>query len=157
MKIGIFYYSRTGKNRNLVNLINKKSNFEVEEIIDKKNRNGVIGFILSGYDAFKKWLTEINDLKLNPSDFDHTIIVTPVWAGNITPAIRTFLVKYKESIKNYSVISVSAFGEKNSKIIVDFEEILNKKPRLTLFLSEKDLKKEDFNGKVDNFLANIQK
>lgn len=157
MKIGIFYYSKTGKNKELANILSKKSNSEMEEIVDKKNRNGILGFLRSGFDAFTKKLTEINNLKLDPSNFDHIIIGTPVWAGNITPAIRTFLIKYKESIKNYSVISVSAFGEKNLKIVNDLEKILNKKPNLTLFLSEKDLKKGDINSKIENFVEGLIK
>ncbi|MGC8943084.1 MAG: flavodoxin family protein [Caldisericia bacterium] len=157
MKTGIFYYSKTGKNKKLVEMLNRNGDFEVEEIIDNKNRNGVVGFMKSGFEAITKRLTKIENLKLNPDNFEHIIIGTPVWAGNLTPAIRTFLVRFKDSIKSYSVISTSGFGEKNKKILSDFEKILQKKPKATLFISENELGKEDLNDKIDSFLKVIMK
>lgn len=98
MKSVIFYYSKTGKNKKLVEMLNRNGDFEVEEIIDNKNRNGVIGFMRSGFEAITKRLTKIENLKLNPDNFEHIIIGTPVWAGNLTPAIRTFLVRDRKSV-----------------------------------------------------------
>jgi hypothetical protein len=155
MRKGIFYYSKTGKNKILVDMLNQKGNFEIEEIIDKKNRKGIIGFVKSGFDAITKKLTEIENIKLNPDVFDHIIIGTPIWAGNITPAIRTFLKKFNGSIKNYSVISVSGFGEKNLKVINDFVKILGSKPKSVLFVSENELKEKIIEEKINKFLSEI--
>lgn len=155
MKKGIFYYSKTGKNKILVNMLNQKGNFEIEEIIDEKDRNGIIGFLKSGFDAITKKLTKIENIKLNPDEFDHIIIGTPIWAGNMTPAIRTFLTKFNGSIKSYSVISVSGFGEKNFKVINDFVKILGSKPKSFLFVSENELKGKTIEDKINKFLSEI--
>lgn len=157
MKGIIVYYSKTGNNKKLGEILKEKLNFTSEEIIDKKRREGILGFIVSGYDALFKRLTQIENLKQDIENFEHIIIGTPVWAGNITPAIRTFLVENKDKIKNYSVFSVSVYGEKNIKILNDFENIIGFKPKVFMFIKDDDLKNNKFEDKVNKFIENILK
>lgn len=157
MKGIVVYYSKTGNNRKIGEVLKEKLNFASEEIIDKKRREGIFGFIISGYDALFKRLTQIENLKQDIENFDHIIIGTPVWAGNITPAIRTFLVNYKDKIKNYSVFSVSGFGEKNIKILDDFENIVGFKPKVFMFIKDDELKNNQFEDKINKFIENILK
>lgn len=157
MKGIVVYYSKTGNNRKIGEVLKEKLNFASEEIIDKKRREGIFGFIISGYDALFKRLTQIENLKQDIENFEHIIIGTPVWAGNITPATRTFLVNYKNKIKNYSVFSVSVFGEKNIKILDDFENIVGFKPKVFMFIKDDDLKNNQFEDKINKFIENILK
>ncbi len=157
MKGIVVYYSKTGNNRKIGDVLKEKLNFASEEIIDKKRREGIFGFIISGYDALFKRLTQIENLKQDIENFEHIIIGTPIWAGNITPAIRAFLVNYKDKIKNYSVFSVSVFGEKNIKILDDFENIVGFKPKVFMFIKDDDLKNNQFEDKINKFIENILK
>lgn len=157
MKGIVVYYSKTGNNKKLGEIIKEKLNFTSEEIIDKKRREGVFGFIISGYDALFKRLTQIEKLKQDIENFEHIIIGTPIWAGNITPAIRTFLVENKDKIKNYSVYSVSGFGEKNIKILDEFEKIIGFKPKVFMFVKDDDLRNNQFEDKINKFIENVLK
>lgn len=153
----ILYYSKTGNNRKLGEILKEKLNFSVEEIIDKKRREGVLGFIVSGYDSLTKRLTQIEKIKSNIESFDHIIIGTPIWAGNITPAIRTFLVENKNKIKSYSIFSVSELGKKNSKILNDIEKIVGFKPKSYVFIKNVELKKNLVEEKINRFVENVLK
>ncbi len=153
----IVYYSKTGKNETLAKFLSEKLDFEIEKVVDKKRRSGVLGFILSGYEALTEKLTEIEKINKNLKDFDHILIGTPVWAGKITPAIRTFIVKYGKEISSYSIFSVSVFGEKNSKILYDFIKILGKEPKSTLFVKDKELDFLENSEKFISFVENIKK
>lgn len=157
MKGLIVYYSKTGKNETLAKILSEKTNYEIEKIIDKKRRSGVFGFILSGYEALTEKLTKIENLNKKISDYEHILVGTPVWAGKITPAIRTFIVKYGKEISSYSIFSVSGFGEKNSKILYDFIKILGKEPKSTLFVKDKDLEFLENSEKFISFVENIKK
>ncbi|MDI6860493.1 MAG: hypothetical protein QMD25_00545 [Caldisericia bacterium] len=157
MKGIILYYSRTGNNKKLAKILKEKLSFSLEEIIDRKRRDGIIGFIISGYDALTKKLTKIEKLNSNIENFEHIVIGTPIWAGNITPAIRTFLLENKDKIRSYSVYSVSEFGEKNLKILDDFEKIIGFKAKSYLFLKDSELEKNIFENKVNKFIDNILK
>lgn len=153
----ILYYSKTGNNKKLGEILKEKLNFSLEEIIDKKRRDGFFGFIISGYDAFTKRLTKIEDLNSKIDNFDHVVIGTPIWAGNITPAIRTLLIQNKDKIKSYSIYSVSAYGEKNSKIINDFVKIIGFEPKSYIFIKDIELKKNLIEDKINKFVEVILK
>ncbi len=156
MKCLIVYYSRTGKNRKIAELIKEKIGGDVEEIIDLKNRRGFIGWIRSGKDAFLSRDTNIRPSNNDPANYDLIIIGTPVWAGNLTPAVRKYLKDYHDKIKSYSLFSVSGFGEKNTKIINKVKDILKKEPLSTLFISERELKKELYKDKLNMFIETLK-
>src|SRR3989338_8550287 len=98
MKALIVYYSRTGTTKKVAEELADRLKADKEEIIDKKNRKGPIGYMIAGKDAMRKKLTKINELKKNPENYDLLVIGTPIWAFTMVPAIRTFLIK----IKNYN-------------------------------------------------------
>src|SRR3989338_9021577 len=93
MKALVAYYSRTGKTRFVAEEIEKNIKADIEEIIDKKNRGGILGYIIAGYDAFRGKLTEINEIKHNINRYNLVYIGFPVWGGKPVPAIRTYLLK----------------------------------------------------------------
>lgn len=156
MKKLIVYYSRTGKNRKIAEEIHKKIGGDIEEIIDLVNRKGFIGILRGGKDAFLKRKTKIKPPEKDPSGYDFLVIGTPVWAGNITPAIRTYLMENKEKIKKLFLFSVSGFGEKNRKISSVVESITGKKPVLNLFISEKEIGDKRYNEKIEKFIKELE-
>lgn len=155
MKTLVVFYSRTGNNKKIADLIKEKIGGDIEEIIDLKNRKGLIGWIRSGMDASLKRETKIKDIVNDPENYDMIIVGTPVWAGSITPALRTYLNRNKDKIKDYALFSVSGFGEKNRKISDVIKSILKKKPKAVLFISDKELKKKLYSNKLNDFIKNI--
>jgi flavodoxin len=93
MKSLVVYYSRTGKTKLVAEAIAAELGSDIEEIIDLKNRDGKIGWMGATRDASSEKETQIAPPKKVPSDYDLIIIGTPVWAFNLTPAIRTYLKK----------------------------------------------------------------
>ena len=51
MKVLVAFYSRTGSTKLVAEAIAQALNADVEEIKDKKDRNGIFGFLKSGYEA----------------------------------------------------------------------------------------------------------
>ena len=98
MKILIVYYSRTGTTKRMGEEIASMLEAETDEIIDHKNRKGKIAHFKATVDARREKLTDITVQK-SPYDYDAIIIGTPIWAGKMTPAVRTFLTKYQFSDK----------------------------------------------------------
>lgn len=98
MKILVAYYSRTGNTRKASQIIANTLNADVDEIMDKKSRKGILGFLRAGYDATRGNTTEITYTK-DPENYDIVIIGSPVWNGRVTPAVRTYLIRNKEKMK----------------------------------------------------------
>jgi len=146
----VIYYSRTGTTRNIVEELKKELNCDVEEVIDKANRSGIIGFLKSGYAAAKGKTTEVENLTINPSGYDVIILATPVWASHITPAIRTYLLKYKGCFNTLAYISTQS-GAGQNKIQRDIEGITGKSPISKLNLTKQEIVNGEYKEKIKEF------
>jgi flavodoxin len=86
----VVYYSRTGNNRTIAESIANRLSADIDEIIDKKNRQGRLNWLRAGRDSRAGKLTEIEYQK-NPQDYDTIIIGAPIWAWSPIPPLRTYL------------------------------------------------------------------
>lgn len=134
MKILVVFYSRTGNTRRVGEEIAKNLNADIDEIIDKKKRSGIIGWLRCVKDAFFKKLTEIENKK-RPEEYDIAIIGTPVWAGTIPPAIRTYLSQNKFNKTAF----FCTYGTDKSKTFNEMAK-LSTKPQAVLELKDKKIK-----------------
>ena len=108
MKTLVVYYSRSGKTKLAAKALATTLDADIEQITDMENRKGIIGFIKSGYQATKRIKVEISPAKKQPSEYDLVVICTPVWAGTMSSAIRTYLFTYRRKIKNVAYIITKA-------------------------------------------------
>ncbi|MGM0441996.1 MAG: flavodoxin family protein [Elusimicrobiota bacterium] len=119
----VIYYSRDGNTRRVSEFIGGYYDCPVLKIKDKKKRQGLWGFVVSGKDALFKKDTKI---ELSTPDFDkiNTIFLGgPVWVGRIPPALRTFLKKYNLSGK--SLVLFCTMGGKNpARFFEDIRELV---------------------------------
>jgi len=138
MKMLVAFYSRSGTTKRVAQEIVKALNADIDEVIDKKSRRGILGFLIAGYDATRGKTTEI-EFEKDPSDYDLVIIGTPVWNGRVTPAIRTYLLQNREKIK--SAVFFSTCAGRFGKCLEQMEELWGKKPLLKKVLVRKRLNK----------------
>ena len=110
MKTLVIYYTRTGNARFMAENIVAELGADIEEVVDLKNRQGVLAFMPAGRDAMRGKETEIAQTKRTPTDYDLIIIGQPVWAGNPTPAIRTYMNRNDLSGKKVALF----FSDSNS-------------------------------------------
>ncbi|MFP4403028.1 MAG: flavodoxin family protein [Candidatus Woesearchaeota archaeon] len=155
MKYLIIYYTRTNTTKKLAEYLAKNLDCEIEELIDFKNRDGGVGFISSGKDAVFKKQTKIKKLSKDLSKYNHIIIGTPVWVGNITPAIRTFLLENKDKIKSCSFFCTLK-GNDIAKTFIEMESLLDKKPVSTLTITTKEIANNNYKKKADSFCLNLK-
>jgi hypothetical protein len=90
MKYKVVFFTRTNNSKRIAEKISKKLSCEAVQITDNKNWNGIFGFIKAGYYSSTNKKVEIQILG-NLNSVDEYIVVTPLWAGGIAPATRTFL------------------------------------------------------------------
>jgi flavodoxin len=156
MKTLVTFYSRDGHTKKVAEKIAKFLKCDIDEIVDKKDRSRIIGWLISGKDASTKKLTEIENKK-DPSKYDLIIIGTPVWAFTMTPAIRTYLTKNKLKFKNNKIAFFCTFGGKESKSLSDMEK-LSKKPIMSLGLKDKDIEKNsvELNLQIKKFCEKLK-
>ncbi|MFA5796510.1 MAG: flavodoxin [Candidatus Woesearchaeota archaeon] len=157
MKTLVLYYSRTGLTKKVAGLLATKLSADIDEIIDGKNRKGAIGYFFAGKDATLKNITDIK-WKKNPAVYDLIIIGGPVWAWNITPAIRTYLLMHKDALQEKKLAFFATQGSSGAdgKFKV-MQEILEKEPLATMTINGKDFKNDRIEEKAGEFIAALQK
>ncbi len=158
MKTLTVFYSRTGNTKKIAQEAAKLVQGDIEEIIDEKNRNGLLGWLISGMDAILKKYTSIKQIKKNPSQYDMVIIGTPIWATNISTPIRTYIHNYKDDFKNVAFFCTSDGDRPKDtlKMFKDMENLCSKKPVALASFSERDVKANSFE-KINEFVEKIKK
>lgn len=151
----VVYYSRTGATRKVAACITKQLGADMEEIIDRKKRSGIWGFLTGGRDAMRRKETEISEIKKDPSKYDLVIAGSPMWAGNIAPATRTYLNKYKVDIKSLAFFATSG-GSNQEKIFEEVRNLFNKELISFMGICTKELKDNTvFDSKLSSFIKSI--
>lgn len=126
-KVLVVYYSRTGNTERAAKDVAAALHADLERLVDKKNRRGVWGFLGGGRDAMKQNKTEIEPLQKDPGAYGLVVLGTPVWAGNMTPAIRTYLGMNKGKMKQTAYI-ITAGSTRAEKIVPLCEEVAGNRP-----------------------------
>lgn len=63
----VVFYSRKGTTKKVAEAVSNHLECDLEEIIDKKKRKGILGYLRSGFDAKPKRLTAIEPLRKDPA------------------------------------------------------------------------------------------
>lgn len=172
MKTLIVYYSFTGNNEALMLKLQERLNCDAIRIQTVRKRNG--SSIL--WDIIFKRSPKLQAYNIPFSDYEHLVLVAPVWAGKIATPMQTFLKTEKKNILSYSFITLcgGAAGQKK-KIDEYLKSTLLSKPRAVEELWVNDLlrpeqkdtikfttahrvKEDDwhvFNAKLDDFVAMV--
>jgi flavodoxin len=103
MEHQVIFFSRKGTSLRVAEKIASLLNAEIIEITDNINWKGFWGFIKGGFYASINKKVKIS-LSKNLDEFKGLIVVTPLWAGKLVPAINTFLLD-KEKEKIYLVVT----------------------------------------------------
>ncbi|MFC1637569.1 flavodoxin family protein [Candidatus Margulisiibacteriota bacterium] len=151
----IVYYSRTGTNEKLALEAGERLMAQVEKLIDKNKREGFFSFLRCGFDAARKKLTKLAPLTNDPKDFELVVLATPLWAGSLPPAARTFLAEQRNKLNKLALISISGIGAGNKKVMADIEKTLAKKPAAALLLTRKEFADKSYQAKLKTFLSSL--
>jgi flavodoxin len=154
MKTLLVYYSRTGFTKQVAEAIKDKLDCDIEELVDQKDRSGAIGWVGAGRDAARKAKTQIDEPRYNPADYDLVIIGTPVWVGICAVAVRTYLERFKDELREVAVFTTQGSKERQ-RVFDDIKDLLNKNLKAEIYLPTKTVKQKDFQGQLDEFLKNL--
>jgi flavodoxin len=157
-KVLVVYYSRTGHTQLVARKLVNKFSADLEQLIDQKRRTGPIEFIAAGKDAIYSKTTVIDPLKHNPKDYDIILIGGPSWYGNVTPAVRTFIMQNDLVDKKIGLFGLCHLtGVEHA--IQEASDLISKgsnKKIATMPLREGELTEEILSKKIDAFYKAVQ-
>jgi flavodoxin len=151
----VVYYSRTGTTRGVAETLAQKLGADLEEVVDRKKRGGVLGFFGGGKDSFMKKEADIDEPRNDPGQYGLVVIGTPVWAGTMTPAIRTYITRKADALPEVAFfLTTNSSGTQGT--FRSMAELSGKDPKATLGLKHRDVKKDAVADAVDEFVAALQ-
>ena len=103
----VLYFSRTGNSKRIAEKIASMLNTEVIEIRDHMNWRGVIGYIRAGFYSTVDKKVSIT-LSRALDEQKPYIVVAPLWAGGIAPAVRAFFRVYPKENAHLIVTSLGS-------------------------------------------------
>ena len=148
-KILIVYYSRTGSTQKVCQELGKRLGCDLEEVVDQKNRKGIFGFVLGGFDALRNAHTKISTSGKDVEGYDLVILASPVWAGNVAPALRTYIEEHKHRIKKAAFICTSGSGDASGALSKLRQLTLT--PLAELSLKDSEIQKSLFTNSIEGF------
>lgn len=148
MNILVVYYSRSGNTKRVAEDLASILGADIESIEDRKAGRGVLGWVMMGNNGLFKKETVISPIKNNPGDYDLIIIGTPRYV-DMSPAVRTYVNKYKSEIRELACF-VTAGENKHNSIISSMRELYGKDIYADTGFVLKDFKNSDSYKKIMN-------
>jgi flavodoxin len=157
MKTLIVYYSKTGTTKILAEKLSHELKADIEELIDKKKRTGIFGWLSGGRDGMKKIATELAPMKKDPSKYDMVLIGGPLWGfKSVAPATRTFLLQNRDKIKKAAFFMTKG-NSACETAFDDLKEVFGKTAAGTLEIRQKEINSDAAVKRIKAFAALISK
>jgi flavodoxin len=145
MKPLIIYYSHTRNNQALALELQKRLQCDIEQITELKKRTG---FTILLDLAFNR-NPSIKNLNVSLEQYDHVVLIAPIWASKIASPLKSFLTLKGDSLKKYSFITVcSGVDGQEVKIKKQLIKLTGKEPAQVLELKIRDLLAPEQKGKI---------
>ena len=147
----VVLYSRTGTTKIVGTKISEMLHCDVEELVDRRRRTGLVGYLRSSLDATLRRRTRLAPTSFNPAEYDLVIIGTPVWNASVSAPVRTYLAE------NYGRMRRIAFfcthgGKWSERALAQMERICRKKPVTTLVLRTAEVSRGGIDAKIRTFV-----
>ena len=113
MRTLVIYYSNRGTTARIAKAIIKATNATERELIDSNSRTGK-GMMSLALSAMLGWSSKLKNPNYALDGFDAIVLLSPIWAGNPTPAMNSFLKKVNLKGKRVLLGLVGA-GDENLK------------------------------------------
>ncbi len=112
MKTAVVYYSLGGNVRYAAEKIAEALQAELVELVPEKAYpdKGFKMFFWGGKAATMKEKPKLLPYRFDAKDYDTVILCTPVWAGTMTPPLRTFLAENDLQGKQIAAVTSSGGG-----------------------------------------------
>ncbi|PKV50619.1 hypothetical protein ATE84_2682 [Aquimarina sp. MAR_2010_214] len=145
MKTLIVYFSFSGNNELLAKDLTKDLEADILQITEPKKR-GMFRIML---DMLFNRFPKINELDILWNDYQHIVLMAPIWNYIIAHPMKTFIKKNKEHLKNYSFITLcSGRDTQKKKIAAQLKKIASYEPKVIIELETRTfiVKEQESNG-----------
>jgi menaquinone-dependent protoporphyrinogen IX oxidase len=155
MRALVVYYSRTGNTRRLGRWIAAGLDATAEEIGDRVDRRGLIGYLRSGNQALFNRKTDILPVAHDPNEYELVVIGTPVWRMSLSSPVRTYLHQFGRRLRHVAFFcTMDRFG--SQRVFRQMQQVCGSAPVATLACTTKQLGAADLPDVVAAFASRLR-
>lgn len=133
----VVYYSHHGNNATLANHLCNRLQCGSVAIVETKPRTnrGIL------FDVLFRHEPRIQRIEKALDDYDHVIVVGPVWAGRIAAPLKSFFRQYGSRLADYSFITLCGYERPKQRAWLGREmtRVVGRPPRAVCELRVSDL------------------
>ncbi|AZO94491.1 NAD(P)H-dependent oxidoreductase [Halocella sp. SP3-1] len=139
MKNLVLYYSLNGNTDFVAKKLAEKLDADIVMLEPIKDYpKGFVKYIIGGFQSLFKIKVAIKPIEVNLADYDQIVIGSPVWAGSMTPPIRSLLTD--KQIEGKNVVLFCTYQGQAGKVFDHIEELIGKNNIIDRFEFKNPLK-----------------
>ena len=156
MKDLVVYYSLEGNTEYVAEKIREKTGAELLKLVPRKayHTKGFAKFFWGGKSAVMAEKPELEEIVIDPGDYDRIIFGFPVWAANYTPPLRTFIENYRNRIEGKRFVTFACeSGSGAEKAFIKLAKSLGipEFEQTAIFIDPKARKTEGTEKQIEEF------
>ena len=152
----VVYYSLSGNTARVARDVAARLGADIESIQDRGHGVGFFGYLKDCLDALRGVPAKIGPLAKSPGDYALTIVGTPVWAGHLTPAVRSYLQQTQGRLGKVAFFATSG-NTGVAKLLPAIELLADTRLVATAGFNERELAAQDgYEKKLAAFVDEIQ-
>jgi hypothetical protein len=125
-RILIVYYSLSGNTAMVARDLAARLGADMLELHEATNRHGLVGHLRATFDSVCERPAVLADHGRFAGEYDLTIVGTPIWAGRITPAARTYLQSIRDGGGDIAFFQTSA-GTEVERVVPAIERLIGRR------------------------------
>jgi hypothetical protein len=107
----VVYFSQKGHAKKVAEELQRLAGADIEQLEELNIKAGPVGFVVNCLHGVTKKRARLAPLKYDAADYERLYVVSPVWAGGITPAAREYLYANAAKIKELRLVTVAASSD----------------------------------------------
>jgi len=151
----VVYYSRTGTTRLAAEAIAKALGADLEAIVDRTPRLGLVGYLRCALEAGTKRLPSIERPAREPGDYELVVVGSPVWGASLSSPVRAYLEEHRRRLKAVAFFCTCG-GRGGERVLAQMTGLASKEPVARLVLREAEVTRKRAWPKIERFCGAIR-
>jgi flavodoxin len=151
----VVYYSRTGTTHEVAEAIRNELGCEIDRIVDRTHRRGILGYLRSGLEAVLHRRVALGESSTVAGDYDLVIVGTPIWNASVSAPVRTYLHENRDRIRNVAFFC-SYGGSGSTRTFRQMQQVCGQRPLAKLAVKQHEVHRPGFAEKVRAFASAIR-
>jgi flavodoxin len=154
-RILVVYYSRTGTTRLVAEQVANALGADIEEVSDRANRMGRLGYFRSLFEGTFRRRSEIGPPVHELETYDLVLLGSPVWTGSVSSPVRSFIRRHRDRMKAVGFFCTCG-GWRGEQAVEQMARESSKHPVARLVLRNAEVSRGAAGPKVRDYVERIR-